>query len=884
MKINKWIPYLFSVFLLISVFAPLKAEAHDAYYLQVMIDDHKFIYQGNVISDNASLLSKEWKHLESELGKFQGVEENESLPADASDYKEKSKNDTMPYTFPPKELKDPKNNATKDDIEKAYTIQDMLLPSLNDALIVLNDGKPFKSIDELLKASSKLGSAISNGGTVKLSGSDNTYTITKGGETSKRMSKGFSKDDYLTITGNGESYVFPYKYDKKYKNNGYEDDTQHMTWNMLMYQANFAYSKGFVLRNSAELVKPSQLEEMVVDMFENTFNQIRNVLGLYSLNELVFSEGIRGSEAWLHGIMPKSWSDTAFAYHWLFQGLAWALITFAIVKTLLTRNLATINPSMRISLMENIQNFIITGFLLAMAIPVISMLMFLNIKLVDVFGATAPNFDNIGGLNNYSNMLGGIIIQFFYLGLSIYLNFVYIMRAITISILVASAPLFIITIAFGGRWKQLFWTWMKEIVGNIYLQSFHAFVLSFFFAISLSARGIEGIVVMTALIPLTEFFRKLVLGSAGGVSGALGMSAVTQGAGMLSGAVGKAGGMSKGGGKDGKVAPNLSKSSSGAGADGGMGQKTSANSQKVQNSYNNMSQKERAGATADAMAFKETPVQFTERDGSIKDSSFSASQMDAKPTSEMSMGEKVSALKDKISDGTGAMKDKVSENKGVNLAVGAGRMAVGATALAIGAGTAMAVGMENPKGMKQMTNLASSGVGTMKSGAGNFSKLSAGTSLPNNTQEHADTLPNGDLQIHRNSAKMQENGIMQARMNSEGQAVYAYDTAKLPQADKQNVMRAESAFRNNDAGEIAHWKSQGIESVGKARNGATMVTYNQAGMEKMNIKSVQTVGTGANARIVETKANNAPMHTPISLGASKFTRPVPNSNPPTQNR
>jgi hypothetical protein len=866
--------------LTIILLTPTKSFAHDAYFLQVLIDDHRYQYMGSVVEDNASWYQSESKHLEKELGKFEG------LPllvhpkkTDYENYEKDLKDTTMIYTFSPK-LKigfwgNAENNATKEDVEKAYFIQENLLPGLNDTLRVLNGGKDFKNIEAMTKMGNDLAVAINSGG--KVGG----YTISKGKTLDSKPIKGISKDDYVTIKKGSEVYEFPYRIKKGYvgKETEYANDTEYLSWHQLMYQANYSYAvHGYTLRTASEMVKPSALEEMVVGMFENTFNQLRNLLGLYDINDLVFNDGIRGSSAWTHGIMSKQWSDQAIAYHWLFQALAWSVITFAIVKNLIQRNFATINPVMRISLMESVQNLMITGFFLANAIPVINMLMFLNAKLVAVFGATAPDFGNLSGMNSYSNMLGGIIIQFFYLGLSIYLNFVYIMRAITIAILIASAPLFIVTIAFGGKWKQLFNTWIKELVGNIFLQSFHAFMLSFFFAISTSSRGIEGMIVMLALIPMTEFFRTLVMGQAGGVAHSMGMKSMAQAGSLVGGALSSTTG--------GKAKQNGSSSSSGGGSgreksntssnDSGMGN-LAGNSDKIKNNSASMNQRQRLQSNKEAMGNREAPVHVSDRANSSEKGSYSNDDIQTSPQSKF---EKAVNMAQAVPE---AVKD-LKESKGMAVVGGAMKAGIGATQMAVGLGTALAMGMENPSMAKGAMKGVSSGNDMMKSGASSMT-----SAIPASTKTYATSLPNGDTQIHRNAKAMANSGVVGATMEGSQKspiAKYTYDTSKLDKSEAKNLLGVYGAHKRNDTEAINHYKSQGIEGVSRNGNGNLVVRYNQTGMDKMGIKSVQTIGgSGSNARIVETKASNAPntLRTiPVEKYKSIGTQPQP--TPPNPNK
>lgn len=89
------------------------------------------------------------------------------------------------------------------------------------------------------------------------------------------------------------------------------------------------------------------------------------------------------------------------------------------------------------------------------------------------------------------------------------------MRSITLAILIAMGPFFIVMMAFSSR-NDMFTKWLKEVCANIFLQAFHAFAFSFLFEAIVSGGGfIERLVVIFAVMPLTDFFRGMVFGDAG---------------------------------------------------------------------------------------------------------------------------------------------------------------------------------------------------------------------------------------------------------------------------------------------------------------------------------------------------------------------------------
>ncbi|OLN33826.1 membrane protein, putative, (pXO1-79) [Desulfosporosinus metallidurans] len=881
---------------LLCTLIPMVSFAHDSEFLQMLIDLNTMQYQGSVIDDKASFFSMESKHIEAELGNFTNLINHPNIPVPTipTDYKSDDKSNPgtspMPFTFPAVEVESGwfnKNNATNVDINQAYLVKDSLVPGLNDALKLVNNGKKFANVEEL----TKMASLLASGGNV------NGYTVTYGQRASYSAKEPdvdprtkVARTDYVTITApDGKTqYEFVYKIRKGYAspddlaynaNFVVKGDTTYISWQMLMYQANYTYlDRHQSLADEASFEKPSSLEKVVAELFGHLFNGIRNLLGLYSTDELVYNQGFRGSSAWWYGTMSRDWADNILVYHWIFQGLAWSLITLALIKMLIQRNLSTVNPAMRVSLIEGIQDLLITGFVLANMFPVINMFMFLNTKLVAIFGATAPDFSDIANVNNYSGVLAGVIIQFFYLIVSLYLNFVYIMRGITLAILVAMGPLFVVTLAFGAKWKQLFNTWWRELLSNIFLQSFHAFILSFFVSVTLSSRGIESMVVAYAMIPLTEFFRTLTMGSGGGIAHAVGMKSVSQGAGMVGNVAGglignakaKAGGGSSNGGSNANAMSSEAGNSQKIKANNGGG--SSSNTSEL-GSFN----------TRETQMTKETPLNNVGKEGSL--------------SPEVSKDE--------------ARNDQFKAT-GMTLAKGAWQSGKGLAKVGLGAGMTLALGGSSPEMAKMGGKMMGAGMSDVKSaGTSGLSSIgkSVGTALDHpldkwkqNRQDmkvqqqvrqnggnlspilDVTTLPNGDIQYHRDSNILRNQGVLGENDDPSGNTVFTYDmgvsvngkgglsfdssNSRLSGDDIQNLQGYAHTFKNGTAEQKEHLRSQGIERVSRNEQSQLMVAYNKTGKEKLGgIKSVQTMGDG---RVVELKNNHSPMETKNSIKVSPY--------------
>ena len=378
----------------------------------------------------------------------------------------------------------------------------------------------------------------------------------------------FSSDGYYATikTKDGKETKLLVKMKKGYKEPTYEDGRKSPLFNSeftfdegyysdeisiahIITQGNYAYYvKGYSAADSLEASNPGTLEIKAAEFLSSMINSFRAVLGLRSTNELVYNQGISGSSMYYYGIMPQVWMENAMKFHMLFQALVWIALAIAMIKLLLEKNLSTINPSMRVSLMEGIKDLILTGFLLVSIFLIINLALTVNKNIVNILDYCFDS-SNFEGRTDFSSF-AGLLMQLYYLIISVYLNVVYIVRAISTSILIASSPLFIASIAFEGKNKKLFGTWLREFLANVFLQSFHAFVLSFLLQIQmLAVRGIELAVISFSLIPMTVFFRTLVTGNSSGIADSLGATGITMGASAVGGAFGFAKGASMKGSK-----------------------------------------------------------------------------------------------------------------------------------------------------------------------------------------------------------------------------------------------------------------------------------------------------------------------------------------------
>ncbi|NOW87951.1 hypothetical protein B0H39_005982 [Clostridium beijerinckii] len=529
------------------ILSPIKAEAHNAFYIQTLINPNNFTYSASVVEDSASVFKDESKHYEAKLGDFTKIKDlgganglkslMDSIKSGSQEIKPGKGKGIMPLTFPAIEVK-PKdknkniNNATAKDSNRAAVIKDILIPSLNDALILVNGGKSFKSVEELVQMTDKLYNADSNGGKC------GDYTVqfwkSDGKANTAYESLGITDSDHVLITSpKGETRDFVFRIPKGYAkidgkdesayplrgNQGeeydeaYDKDAQYITWSMLAYEAIYSYyGQDVSSNNSANKMNDSSLEKKIIDFLSSSVSSIRDALGLYSLDEIVFNQGTRGNQAaYYNGIMPVSWEKNVMFYQWIFQAIAWSLMVFAVVKLIAEKNLSTINSYMRVYIIDKIKSILIAAFALTLIFPILHLVTKTNYNIVNIFSAASGKTFNqfTSELVTGGDTLGAVLLALVNLVAIIYMNYIYITRGIIIALLVTAAPIFIVAPAVSSNGKQTMLSWLKELLANIFIQTFHAFILSFYTLLTFSNHTIENIIVFVSLIPLTAMFKSL---------------------------------------------------------------------------------------------------------------------------------------------------------------------------------------------------------------------------------------------------------------------------------------------------------------------------------------------------------------------------------------
>lgn len=356
-------------------------------------------------------------------------------------------------------------------------------------------------------------------------------------------------------------------------------DVPWITIHMISMYANTVYKQNNLSINTYADPDAGVIPTILNGMFKGLMWALRGILGLTEIETLVFNLGSRGSSEFNFGLMSENWWNVVLQYQLIFQALAWVILVCGFIKTLIELNLSTVNPQKRMNLFDTIQKFIVVGLGLVILIPCVQFMLECNNVIVDLFASQIDT--SVLNMPLVSNWLVQIFVGFAWIMILLYINFLYIMRSVTVAILIASGPFFIATISWGHGKSALFSSWARELVANIFVQSVHAFILSFLCQLLATGGGfLETFAIAISIIPLTEMFRGLIFAGAGGSTSQmanaaasattkLGTSAVKGVVGGVNAGIGLArggkedggeGGKEGGGGKDGGTSTsNISK-------------------------------------------------------------------------------------------------------------------------------------------------------------------------------------------------------------------------------------------------------------------------------------------------------------------------------------
>ncbi|PGT80578.1 hypothetical protein [Bacillus sp. AFS040349] len=206
---------------------------------------------------------------------------------------------------------------------------------------------------------------------------------------------------------------------------------------------------------------------------------------------------------------------------------------------------AGINPSNRTYVIEFFKDLAIVAILFWNLSNLYTLIFGLNYTIVELFASVKEDSlaEMAYKLEPGDDILGLIIINLCLLGLLIWGNFYYMMRKLTLMMLLIIGPVMLMLYLI-PQTKGITVGWLKELIGTVFVQSVHAALFWMVSLMSVTTTGLESVILYIIFIPTAEAIRSL-FGLGGQMhsnlskAGAMfGMSALAGMYGSIKGAVG----------------------------------------------------------------------------------------------------------------------------------------------------------------------------------------------------------------------------------------------------------------------------------------------------------------------------------------------------------
>jgi hypothetical protein len=302
-----------------------------------------------------------------------------------------------------------------------------------------------------------------------------------------------------------------------------DQDAEYVNWATLVYEAfhNFLLSGDEAVRPDNVYAQESGNlgEQFVVGIFSALFLGLRSLLGLWSLDELIFNEGHRAF-AYVGGVFPAQWEGAVWAIFLFMEILAGLVLLYGLVTTVLRKAVSTANPVERGKAMEQVQNIIVCAIALALLPILLRIVLQLSANLTEVFRSIAPEDKSVSRMlwhfSASSGALSGIIAQFMGFGAQIYFNAFYALRSISTGLLIMIAPVMISMMLTGDARKGIAMQWAKELLAGICIQPIHALCTAVILNAPTSSHAFDNLIAVYAIIPISSMIRGLLFGNATG--------------------------------------------------------------------------------------------------------------------------------------------------------------------------------------------------------------------------------------------------------------------------------------------------------------------------------------------------------------------------------
>lgn len=527
---------------------PVQAAYHQA-YIQTTLDTSTWeILAGAVDVTSGAVFStepQEARRMKGMLDTLAGC----SMPADASSHINTSPsgsggNDNLILTFPGKFGTVIKSSSSEADLARASMVRTSLVYDLNSAfkLVYGQNYRPSGStIEEQIDnywedMKTFLGQV--NGSSGSLNGY--TFEACSDKDVSRFPDAVTDESDYVKITGpDNIPYVFQYRMLKGYLDGGgrtgvadklglregsSSSDVAFVHWGHLAVEASVNFNcddKLVITSDNVYNSTPTAFEKAISGFFVTLANGISSALGLWSFDELIFNAKLRGTPAYIGGIFPATWQSLVWGFFYIFEIAAIVILLYAIIFNVGRRAMSTMNPIIRANAIEQIQYLFMVALALGLLPITLQLLINVNMNLTGIFTdalgtdmTAAKRFESISAS---SGSLMSALTSLVYLGAVIYFNVFYGIRSLMVCFLIMTGPIFIAMMGVNESKRRLTIAWAKELAANIFIQPLQAMMLAFILLVPGTSRNIDSLIMVYAMIPLTNVMRGLMFGDSGGL-------------------------------------------------------------------------------------------------------------------------------------------------------------------------------------------------------------------------------------------------------------------------------------------------------------------------------------------------------------------------------
>lgn len=278
-----------------------------------------------------------------------------------------------------------------------------------------------------------------------------------------------------------------------------------------------------------------------MELFQTLFGKIWEWLispfkDLRSFNDLIF--GKSDDSNLIYGIFSsKEINDIYTPGFNVFMALSAIAILIGILIYGMKISSTTINPSNRTAIIEFFKDLLIVGLVLFNLDTIYGVIFGANYSIIDFFSAENKKLIDIkDSLDTSNGVIGQLIIQLCLLGLSVWANFYYMMRRLTLLLFMIMGPL-MVSFYLIPQTKGITVGWLKELIGTVLVQSVHAALYWTIAMMSMSTSSIEGVILYIIFIPVSESIRAL-LGLGGQMNDRFSKTAALFGGAALAGMYG----------------------------------------------------------------------------------------------------------------------------------------------------------------------------------------------------------------------------------------------------------------------------------------------------------------------------------------------------------